>query len=330
MLKELKNKSLLIISLIKESFNGSFFFETKTKNYQMKLLPVLLLFFIVSLNNNKIKAQDKDSTNNKALKIVNTSIVSTSYLLSTYRSTQHFYKKYPYSSFTTKNDLGTWLDMDKAFHAFSSYQLCSFFYEGNKLTKINDKKSLNLALAESLIFGLTKEWADSHIDIAGWSWYDISANIAGSLLFFGQQNLFNEQKIKMKFSYYNSNLQSYNPSVLGDSKLNYWLKDYNGQIFWITSSLGVWGLTDKKWAKPFSIAFGYSADNMLNELDNSKVPNNLSLNRYQQYYIGLDIDWSQIEVKRKSLKVLFYLLDKVKIPFPSIEISKLGSKVVLN
>lgn len=118
--------------------------------------------------------------------------------------------------------------------------------------------------------------------------------------------------------------------MLGDSKLNYWLKDYNGQTFWLTSSLGVWGVTKKKWAKPISIAFGYSADNMLNELDNSKIPNNLQLNRYKQYYIGLDIDWSQIEVKRKSVKVLFYLLDKVKIPFPSIEISKYGSQIVLN
>ena len=296
----------------------------------MKSITVLLLFFLLSVNNCKVIAQEKDSTNNKVLKIVNASIVSTSYLASTYRSTQHFYTKYPYSSFITKNDLGTWLNMDKAFHAFSSYQLCSFFYEGNKLTKIKDKKSLDIALVESLVFGLTKEWADSHIDIAGWSWYDISANLSGSFLFYGQQKLFNEQKVKMKFSYYNSNLQSYNPSVLGDSKLNYWLKDYNGQTFWLTSSLGAWGVTQKKWAKPISIAFGYSADNMLNELDNSKIPNNLQLNRYKQYYIGLDIDWSQIEVKRKSVKVLFYLLDKVKIPFPSIEISKSGSQIVLN
>ena len=296
----------------------------------MKSSTFLLLFFLLSVNNCKIIAQEKDSTNNKVLKIVNASIVSTSYLASTYRSTQHFYTKYPYSSFITKNDLGTWLNMDKAFHAFSSYQLCSFFYEGNKLTKIKDKKSLDIALVESLVFGLTKEWVDSHIDIAGWSWYDISANLSGSFLFYGQQKLFNEQRVKMKFSYYNSNLQSYNPSVLGDSKLNYWLKDYNGQTFWLTSSLGAWGITQKKWANPISIAFGYSADNMLNELDNSKIPNNLQLNRYKQYYIGLDIDWSQIEVKRKSVKVLFYLLDKVKIPFPSIEISKFGSKVVLN
>lgn len=103
-----------------------------------------------------------------------------------------------------------------------------YFYEGNKLSNISDKKSLNIALIESLIFGITKEWADSHIDIAGWSWFDLTANISGNLMFYGQQKIFNEQKVKLKFSYYNSNLQANNPTVLGNSFLEYWRKDYNG------------------------------------------------------------------------------------------------------
>lgn len=90
-----------------------FFFEKK-KKLPNEIPPCINIVFIVSLNNNRIKAQNKDSISNKTLKIVNSSIVSTSYLLSTYRSTQQFYTKYPYSSFATKNDLGTWLNMDKA------------------------------------------------------------------------------------------------------------------------------------------------------------------------------------------------------------------------
>ena len=74
-----------------------FFFELKTNDYKMKSITVFLLVFLLSVNNCKIIAQEKDSTNNKVLKIVNASIVSTSYLASTYRSTQHFYTKYPTS-----------------------------------------------------------------------------------------------------------------------------------------------------------------------------------------------------------------------------------------
>jgi uncharacterized protein YfiM (DUF2279 family) len=290
---------------------------------------ITYLIFILCIYSHGSFSQNRDSTYNKK-KIINAGIVSSAYLISTYKSTQHFYKNYPYSPFKIKNDLNTWLGMDKAFHTYTSYQLCSGFYEANKLSNISDKKSLNIALIESLIFGITKEWSDSHIDIAGWSWYDMKANLSGNLLFYGQQRIFNEQKVKLKFSYYNSNLQANNPTVLGNSFLEYWRKDYNGQTFWLSSSFGAWKLSNKKWIKPISIALGYSGDNMLNELENSIINNNLSINRYKQYYIGLDIDWSQVEVKRKSLKVLFYILDRVKIPLPSIEITKIGTKVVLN
>lgn len=279
---------------------------------------------------NNLNAQEKDSSKyDHLLKIINGGLFISSYTLATYQTTQHFFQEYPYTNFKTKNDSKTWEGMDKLFHAYTSYQLCSIFFESNKLSSYTRNQSLNMALLESLLFGFTKEWADGHIDIAGWSWNDIAMNLSGNLFFYGQEKIFKEQKISYKFSYFNSNLQHYNPNVLGNSPLNYWRKDYNGQTFWLSSSLGSWNLTKNKWLKPISLTIGYGAHNMLNELDNSILGNN-DIKRYKQYYLGIDIDWKQIQTNRKSLKVLFYILNTIKVPLPSIEFSQGIKKIALN
>lgn len=87
---------------------------------------ITYLILILSIKSHCSIAQKKDSTSNKS-KIINAGIASSIYLLSTYQSTQNFYQNYPYSTFKVKNDLNTWLGMDKAFHSYSSYQLCSIF-----------------------------------------------------------------------------------------------------------------------------------------------------------------------------------------------------------
>lgn len=46
--------------------------------------------------------------------------------------------------------------------------------------------------------------------------------------------------------------------------------------------------------------------------------------RYRQFLLSLDVDWSQINVKSKFLKVMFYGLNFVKVPFPAIEFNSKG------
>jgi uncharacterized protein YfiM (DUF2279 family) len=278
----------------------------------------ILLFFQLNTF-----GQESNSRKNKVLKSINITSVGLAYTASTYNVTQHFFKDYPYSKFHFKIDTSTWQGMDKAFHAFGSYQMNSLFYEANLLSGIDSSKALNIAFMESVLFSCTKEWADGHINISGWSWHDISMNLSGNIAFIVQEKLWGEQRFKFKYSYFSSGLQHYNPEVLGNSVKNYWLHDYNGQTYWLSSSLGNWKLTSNPWLKPISISFGYGAHNMLNEWDNTKITSD-PIYRYKQYYLGLDINWSQIKTNKKVLKTLFFILDRFRFPLPSLEFTSQG------
>ncbi len=58
------------------------------------------------------------------------------------------------------------------------------------------------------------------------------ANAAGSGLFFMQQKAWNEQRIKIKWSFHETSLASQRPNLLGSGLLEELLKDYNGQTYW--------------------------------------------------------------------------------------------------
>ena len=176
-----------------------------------------------------------------------------------YQMSQHFFTTTPIGPFHLRQDWKTWKGMDKFYHAYGSYQLSSLFYQMNKWAGIDSIKSLNLAFLESVIFSTTKEYFDGRIKIGGWSWYDIGMNNLGNLNFYFQQRFLGSQKIQYKFSYFSSGLQAYNPGTLGTSNLNYWMKDYNGETFWLSSSLGDWNITQNKWLKPLGLAIGYGA-----------------------------------------------------------------------
>jgi len=46
--------------------------------------------------------------------------------------------------------------------------------------------------------------------------------------------------------------------------------------------------------------------------------------RYRQYFLSLDIDWSKIPTKSKFMKAVFEGLNFIKIPFPTLEYNSLG------
>jgi uncharacterized protein YfiM (DUF2279 family) len=238
----------------------------------------------------------------------------------TYEMSQQFFNTPHLSDFHLKQDLNTWRGMDKFFHAFGSYQFLALLYQTNKWTGMKDKRALNLAFWESTLFGTTKEYCDGRIDVGGWSWYDIEMNFTGNLFFYLQQRFLNKQLIQYKYSYGNSHLQHYYPETLGSSWKNYWFRDYNGQTFWVSVSLGNMNLTQNKWLKPIAFCLGYGADNLIYELSNK----NIDLKRYSQLYLGLDIDLTQIETKNKFLKTTFLLLNRLRFPLPSIEYNSLN------
>ncbi len=296
----------------------TFTYSKKRTEITFKLLIIYLLISYISFNSS---AQDVLPTKKTVPKIINFTITSITYYGFSSQMTQHFFRDYPYGKFHLKQDWKTWRGMDKFYHNYGSYQMSALFYQANKLSGFDSIKALNLAFLESTLFSTTKEFADGHIDIGGWSWYDILMNFTGNSLFYSQQRFLGKQKIYYKYSYFSSDLQKYNPTVLGTSYKNYWLKDYNGETFWLSTALGDWNLTGNKWLKPLGICVGYGANNLIEEWDN---PSSFTQPRYSQYYLGLDINWQQIQTNNKVLKTVFFLLNRFRFPLPSLEINSLG------
>ena len=52
----------------------------------------------------------------------------------------------------------------------------------------------------------------------------------------GQELVWGEQRFRLKYSYYPSPYAQYRPELLGRSFSESWLKDYNGQTYWLSFS----------------------------------------------------------------------------------------------
>jgi len=150
------------------------------------------------------------------------------------------------------------------------------------------------------------------------------ANTFGSALFSAQEVLFDEQVFLMKFSYSPSIYPKYYPR-LGETQLQRFFLDYNGHTYWLSGSLKK--LTgSKKIPAWINLAFGYSANGMLQEFDN---PQNYQGNpiphfeRYRQFIFSLDVDFTKIPTKKSWLKTVFRAINLIKIPFPALEFNRI-------
>jgi hypothetical protein len=76
-----------------------------------------------------------------------------------------------------------------------------------------------------------------------------------------------------------------------------------------------------------NIAVGYGANGMYGEFENVTSFNGVVIpetERYRQYLLSLDIDWTRIKTDSRFLKSLFKGLTFVKLPFPTIEYNSKG------
>lgn len=69
------------------------------------------------------------------------------------------------------------------------------------------------------------------------SWGDMAANPFGSALFLGQELLWQEQRIALKFSLHQTRFAPLRPEILGNGLSQEILKDYNGQTYWLSFNL---------------------------------------------------------------------------------------------
>lgn len=217
----------------------------------------------------------------------------------------------------TKEDNG-WLQMPKGSYFLGGSKVAINSYYVFNWTGVNRKKNIWYAGIGSAVYMTMLETADGFTP-SGFSFTDWGMGVAGAAFTTAQLLKWREQKVNLKYSVHKSPYAKYNPETLGTNRAQQWLKDYNGQTYWVSFSPWAWSKSTKapRW---LCIAFGYGADGMLAAYNNN-VPGDPppTFTRYRQYYISLDIDLSKVKTRYKLVHFLFLALSNIKVPFPAFE-----------
>jgi uncharacterized protein YfiM (DUF2279 family) len=239
--------------------------------------------------------------------------------------------------------------MDKYGHLYTSYFQGVLCYKGAKWTGLSEDKAILTGLACGALFQTTIEVFDGFSTQWGFSWSDFAMNTAGLGTFYFQQKYWGEQRISLKVS---SFPQSYSDdpitSLSGMSTTTFnqratdlygtgfaerFLKDYNAQIIWASVNLASFMGEDTRIPQWFNLAVGYGANNMFGGFENRWNVGNEQFDlgpgeeRYQQFYLGLDVDLTRIEVKNHFLRTVLNTVNIFKIPFPALEINTRGEVI---
>jgi len=288
-------------------------------NYQFKYL---LLFVFIGTSSfaqldtgNFLKPSDTLNISRRNAVIITETSLAT---LSLIGLNELWYNDFPRSKFHTIDDSNEWLQMDKFGHILSSYYLGKLGADVLNWSGVSKKNQLIYGATLGFTFLTAVEIFDGYSKEWGFSWSDIAANTAGTGLFIGQELLWDEQRIVLKYSFHRTKYARQRPDKLGENFLQEALKDYNGQTYWLSANIYSFA-KDSKLPKWLNIAFGYGADGMLTGT-NENVDNLFTnQDRIRQFYLSFDVDLTRIRTESNVLKTFFSIINVVKIPMPTIE-----------
>lgn len=282
----------------------------------MSLLFLCFSLSVFSQYNNFLKPSDTLNAKRRNTVVVSQAAVGSLTLLAL---NQLWYADYERSKFQTIDDNSEWLQMDKMGHVFSAYQLGKLGAESFSWSGISEKNQLLYGATLGFSFLTAVEVLDGFSSEWGFSWGDFAANSTGAGLYIGQQLLWKEQRIVIKYSFHRTEFASQRPEKLGNGLLEEALKDYNGQTYWLSANLHSF-FKNSKVPKWLNIAFGFGGDGMLSGNEPLFVNNTLiKQNRHRQFYLSLDVNLTKIETKSKTLKTIFSIFNAIKVPFPTVE-----------
>lgn len=241
-----------------------------------------------------------------------------------------WYRDYDFSSFHTFNDGRQWLAMDKIGHATTAYYLGVLGIEALKWAEVPRKKATWYGGMLGMTFLTTIEVFDGFSDEWGFSWPDMAYNAAGTGLAIGQDLLWQEQRVLMKFSFTRSPYARYRPDLLGNAWGEEVVKDYNGQTYWLSANIADFMPAETRFPKWLNVAVGYGADGMLGGEENPETYNELPLpnfDRRRQFYFSLDVDLTKIPTRLPWLKAVFNTVGFLKFPAPTLEFRE-GGRVI--
>lgn len=259
---------------------------------------------------------------------------------------QAWYANQPRGRFRFYNDWPEWKQMDKFGHSMTAYYEADVIYKGARWTGMSKTNALISSAAIASALQLTIEVMDGFVETYGFSWYDVAFNTLGVGLFTLQEALWDNQVFVMKFStramaYDRQPIQAINGDhfsspykrandLYGTFFAERWLKDYNGQTYWLSTFPNQFIPEEKRFAPDWlGLSIGYGAGNMFGGQTNRWREGDYIFDlsntfpRYRSYYLSLDIDLNKLNVKSKFLRSLFSVINFIKIPFPTLEYNRI-------
>lgn len=239
---------------------------------------------------------------------------------------QLWYKDYPTQRFTWINDNHGWMQMDKIGHGFSAFSIAHLSGSVYRSTGLSRQRSAVYGTLWALGFQTPIEVFDGFS--AGWgaSSGDLIANTGGALLAGMQHYFLDDAPVLLRWRYGSSPYPAMRPGTLGSNPRERWLKDYNGQSYWLS-----WHgrqRDDSRWPAWLGIAAGYSANGMLGSAENrwtdaaGQLQDYTHVQRYRQWFIAPDIRFSRIRTRSAVLRKIFLALDVYRLPLPAMELSQ--------
>lgn len=233
-----------------------------------------------------------------------------------------WYKKFPHSKFHFFNDNAEWLNVDKVGHATTAYNIAAFQNNLMRWGGIRSGTAALIGTLTGLAFMTMIEVMDGHSAKWGFSKGDMLANIAGCVLFEGQQLLWHEQRISLKYSYHGTLFPQYYPAELGSNLPQRMLKDYNGQSYWLSFNIASFLPASDHFPRWLNATVGYGAEGMIgamknpDEIDGRPIP---SFQRYRQFYFSFDTDLYRIDGLSPLASSLLEVNRLIKTPAPALE-----------
>ncbi len=233
-----------------------------------------------------------------------------------------WYRKHPRTHFHFFNDNGEWLQVDKAGHLTTAYNIAAIQYDLMRWCGVKNDASVAIGSLTGLGYMSIIEILDGFSSKWGFSKGDMLANIVGTAIFAGQQKWWDGQRISFKFSYHATIYPQYQPAELGKNLVSRILKDYNGQTYWLSVNIKPFLSAKNDWPAWLNMSVGYGAEGMIGARKNPDSLNGRlipAFPRYRQLYLAPDADLMRVSSTGYIFNAAAYLTRFVKFPAPAVE-----------
>jgi len=225
------------------------------------------------------------------------------------------------------NDWNQWQQLDKLGHAYGAYQESRTMMSLLRWSGVPEPNVVLWGGLTGFLLQAPIEFFDGFSPAYGASVPDLVFNAAGSGLAIGNELLFGEQALQLKWSFHPTDYPDQRPDVLGANLGEQILKDYNGQTYWLSARLRAF-LPPKRelasWLPEWvALSVGYGASGMIGGYGQDPAAV-IHARETRHYYLSLDLDWTRLGVRGKGWRTLFFALNAIKLPFPTLSVSEHG------